>query len=306
MPPPTWSTLGADVLRGSYPPLITPFRDGEVDLDTFAALVEQHVNAGSHGIVVAGTTGEPSVLSVDERKQLAHVAVKTAAGRLPVVVATGSQSLADTTELTQHATEIGADALLVVTPYYIRPPARGLVAYFAEIGRRSSLPLLLYHIPGRAAVGVDLPTLTEIAAAVPTFVGIKHAVADLGLVTDMLAAFGPDFRVLVGLEELSFPMLALGAAGMVNAVGNVAPALVSQLYESVSRGDLAAARALHFRLAELNQAIFYETNPIPLKYMMWRLGLLPSNEHRLPMVPASAEVAERLDGVLARAGLGPS
>lgn len=137
----------------------------------------------------------------------------------------------------------------------------------------------------------------------PQLVGMKHAANDLGFVTRLLDRFGFEFRIFVGLEELSFPMLALGAAGLMNAVGNVAPRPVAELYESVVRGDLAAARKLHFALFELNQAVFFDTNPIPIKYMMKRMGLLPTEEHRLPMVPATPELAERLDGVLRRAGL---
>lgn len=296
-------SLPAASLRGSLPPLVTPFRDGAVDEETYGRLVEGQVAAGSHGVVVCGTTGEPSLLTVAERQRLAEVALEAAAGRLEVVVATGSQSHEETVALTTHAARAGAAAVLVVTPYYVRPPARGLVAYFADVGARVEVPLLLYHIPGRAAVGVDIDTLSAIAAATPNFVGIKHAVADLGLVTEALVRFGPEFRVLVGLEELSYPMLALGASGMVNAVGNVVPGRVVALYERVVAGTPAEARALHQELFELNRAVFYDTNPIPVKYMMWRLGLLPRDEHRLPMVPPTAEVAARLDGVLVRAGL---
>lgn len=296
--------LPAGSLRGSLPPLVTPFRDGAVDHETYGRLVEWHVAQGSHGVVVCGTTGEPSLLTVAERKRLSEAAIEAAAGRIEVVVASGSQSHDETVDLTTHAAATGADAVLVVTPYYVRPPARGLVAYFADLAARVDVPLLVYHIPGRAAVGVDVDTLSAIADAAPNFVGIKHAVADLGLVTESLIRFGPEFRVLVGLEELSYPMLALGACGMVNAVGNLVPRKVVDLYESVVNGTFAQARALHHELFDLNRAVFFDTNPIPVKYMMWRLGLLPNNEHRLPMMPATPEVAARLDDVLTRARLG--
>lgn len=295
--------LAPNALRGSLPPLVTPFRDGAVDLDTYGELVERHIAGGSHGVVVCGTTGEPSVLTVDERKALAEAAIAAAGGRCEVIVATGSQSHAETVELTTHAATAGADAVLVVTPYYIRPPARGLVAYFTDIAARVDVPLLVYHIPGRAAVAVDIDTLAAIADAAPNFVGMKHAVADLGLVTEALVRFGPEFRVHIGLEELSFPMLALGAAGMVNAVANVVPQKIVALYDSVATGTFAEARALHQDLFELNRAVFFDTNPIPVKYMMWRIGVLPNNEHRLPMVPATDDVARRLDAVLDHAGL---
>ncbi len=295
--------LDPAALRGSLPPLVTPFRNGAVDVDTYAALVDWHVQEGSHGVVVCGTSGEPSVLTTAERRQLAEVAIEAADGRISVVVATGSQSHAETVDLTEHAAAAGADALLVVTPYYIRPPKRGLVAYFVDLASRSDLPLLVYHIPGRAAVGVDIGVLEEIAQRAPTFVGVKHAVADLSLVTEALMTFGPEFRVLVGLEELSYPMLALGASGMVNAVGNVVPAKVVELYDAVTGGGFADGRRLHEELFGLNRAVFFDTNPIPVKYMMWRLGILPNDEHRLPMMPPTADVAARLDAVLDASGL---
>ncbi|MHB1130598.1 MAG: dihydrodipicolinate synthase family protein, partial [Ilumatobacteraceae bacterium] len=223
----------------------------------------------------------------------------------PVVVATGSQTLAETLDLSAHATSKGADGLLVVTPYYVRPPQRGLVAYFSEVASRTPLPLLLYHIPGRAAVGVTVDTLSAIAETADNFVGIKHASADLSLITETLLKLGPDFRIFVGLEELSFPMMALGACGMVNAVSNIAPREVVALYDAVISDSIKEARRLHQQLFELNQAIFFDTNPIPLKYMMWRLGILPNDTHRLPMTPPTPEVAQRLDQVLQRAGLIP-
>ncbi len=296
--------LGHDELRGSYPPLVTPFRDGEVDLDAYAGLVEHHVAEGSHGIVVNGTTAEPSTLTTEERARLVTVAVETAAGRIPVVAATGSQSHAETVWLTEQATEAGADAVLIVTPYYLQPPQRGLVEYFADVGRRTDRPVLVYHIPGRTAVAVTVETVERIAERLPSFVGMKHAVNDLAFVSDVLPRVGKGFRIFVGLEGLSLPMLAVGATGLMNAVGNLVPGTVATLYDAVAAGSLEEARAIHDELYELNRSVFYDTNPIPMKYMMRRLGLLDANEHRLPMVPADAALESRLDDVLARAGLG--
>lgn len=295
--------LQQNFLRGSYPPLVTPFRDGKVDLKKFAELVERQVREGSHGIVVTGTTAEPSSLTLVERADLVKVAVETAAGRIPVVAATGSQSYAETEELSAKAEASGANALLVVTPYYIKPSQAGLVEYFAAIGKGTGLPLLIYHIPGRAAVSMTAATAEKIAGRLPNLVGMKHAANDLELVTELLARLGPEFRIFCGLESLSFPMLAIGGAGLMNAVGNLAPARVAALYEEVARGNLAAARKLHFDLFELNQSIFLDTNPIPLKYMMTRLGLLERNELRLPLIPLDEERGKTLDGVLSRAGL---
>jgi 4-hydroxy-tetrahydrodipicolinate synthase len=292
-------------LKGSYPPLVTPFRDGEVDYDTYAKLVERQVAEGSHGIVVTGTTGEPSTLAIEERLRLLEVAARTARGRIPVVAATGSQSHADSIVLTEAAKKAGADAVLIVTPYFIRPPQRGLIEYYLDLGKRTDLPVMIYHIPGRAAVNVTVDTVAAIAEKLPRLVGIKHAFNDLAFVSDLLVRLGFEFRVHVGLEDLSFPMLAVGASGLMNAVGNLLPRKVARLYELTAAGEMAEARALHYELWELNQAVFFDTNPIPMKYMMKRLGILPTEEHRLPMVPTTPELQKRLDAVLARAGLLP-
>lgn len=290
-------------LRGSIPPLITPFRDGEVDYERFGKLVGFQIDQGSHGILVNGTTAEPSTLTVEERNRLVSLAVDTAEGRVPVVAATGSQSLAESRALTEHAVAAGADALLIVTPYYIRPPQRGLIEYYLELTESVELPWMVYHIPGRTAVGVTLDTLRELKDRSPHFVGMKHAVNDLGFVSQCLKALGDDFRIFVGLEELSFPMLAVGACGLMNAVGNLRPGPLASLCETVRGNDLIGARKLHEDFLEINQAVFFDTNPIPMKYMMKRIGLLETNEHRLPMAPATPELERRLNAVLERAGL---
>jgi 4-hydroxy-tetrahydrodipicolinate synthase len=292
-----------DRLKGSIPPLVTPFRNGAVDYEGYARLVEFEVKNGSHGVLVNGTTAEPSTLSVEERNRLVDVGVEVVDGRIPVVAATGSQSLRETRELSEHAAKAGADALLIITPYYIRPPQRGLIAYFLELAKATDLPWMVYHIPGRTAVNVTIDTLQELRAKSSSFIGMKHAVNDLALVSECHAVLGPEFKIFVGLEELSFPMMAVGACGLMNAVGNLRPRVLSDLCEAVWRGDLATAQALHHRLFEINQAVFFDTNPIPMKYMMRRLGILETNEHRLPMVPATPELERRLDGVLRRAGL---
>jgi len=290
-------------LRGSMPPLVTPFRNGEVDYAAYGALVSFQIENGTHGILVNGTTAEPSTLSVEERNRLVDVAVESAAGRVPVIAATGTQSLADSLRLTEHAARAGADALLIVTPYFIKPPQRGLIAYYLELASVSELPWLVYHIPGRAAVSVTIETLKALKERSSTFVGMKHAVNDLGFVSECFAHLGRDFKVFVGLEELSFPMMAVGACGLMNAVGNLQPRALAKLCEAVWRNDLAGAQALHTQLFEINQAVFFDTNPIPIKYMMKRLGLLADNEHRLPMARATPELERRLDAVLERAGL---
>jgi 4-hydroxy-tetrahydrodipicolinate synthase len=290
-------------VRGSIPPVITPIRDGEVDYDAYIGLIEYQVKEGSHGVLVNGTTSEPSTLTTGERNRLVDLAIETANGRIPVVAATGSQSLAETEVLTQHAAKAGADALLIVTPYYIRPPQRGLIEYYLRLADQHDTPWMIYHIPGRTAVSVTLDSMKELREKSNTFVGMKHAVNDLGFVTECFAALGNDFRIFVGLEELSFPMMTIGACGLMNAVGNLRPGILAEMCDSVWSSDLAKGRELHQQLLEINQSVFYDTNPIPMKYMMKKLGLIPNNEHRLPMVPATPGLERRLDGVLERAGL---
>jgi 4-hydroxy-tetrahydrodipicolinate synthase len=293
--------LPLDRIRGSIPPLFTPFRNGEVDASTYARMVEFQIREGSHGILVNGTTSEPASLTVEERNRLVMLAVEIVNGRVPVVAATGSQSLAETKALTDHAVKVGADALLIVTPYYSRPPQRGIIQYYLEVTRGVPLPWMIYHIPGRAAVSVTVETVKELKDKSPTFVGMKHAATDLDFVSDCLAAVGADFKIFVGLEELSFPMMAVGACGLMNAVGNLKPRVLAEMCEAVWRSNLETAQALHHRLHEINKAVFFDTNPIPMKYMAKKLGLIESNEHRLPMVPATPELEKRLDAVLARA-----
>jgi 4-hydroxy-tetrahydrodipicolinate synthase len=295
--------LKEDFLRGSFPPLVTPFRGGKIDTNKFAEMAERQVQQGSHGIVVTGTTGEPSSLSVEERTELLKIAVLVVAGRIQVVAATGSQSFAETLRLTEEAELAGADAALIVTPYYIKPSQRGLTEYFIAVAARTALPLLIYHIPGRAAVSIKAQTVMKISEKVPHLVGLKHADQNLELVTELLVGLGPEFRIFCGVEALSLPMLVLGGSGLMNAVGNLAPSPVAALYAAVQDGKLQEARRIHTELFELNQSIFVDTNPVPLKYMMSRLGLLDAPELRLPLVPLEDAIARTLDPVLERAGL---
>lgn len=295
--------LESSFLRGSYTPLVTPFRDGKVDLEQFAGLIERQIEGGSHGIVVAGTTGEATSLTVKEREQLFRKAVSAAAKRIPIVAGAGSGSFEETVELCAAAEKAGVDALLVVTPYYVRPPQRGLVEYFLQLGKRTSLPLVIYHIPGRAAVSITAQSVSEIADRIPNLVGIKHAVHELDLVSDLLLRLGSEFRIFCGLESLSLPMLSIGAAGVMNAVGNLDPARVAALCNAAASEEWDQARKLHFELFALAQAIFLDTNPIPLKYMMRRLGLLATAEVRLPLVALNSGRENVLDDVLRRGGL---
>lgn len=295
--------MNLEKIKGSIPPVITPFQGNDVDYDAYAVLIERQVSEGSHGVLVNGTTAEPSTLTIEERNKLVDIAIAIANKRVPVVAQTGSQSLADTLVLTEHANGAGADALLVVTPYYIRPPQRGLVAYYNEVCSRTDLPVMIYHIPGRTAISVTIDTVSRIRDKSPNLIGMKHAVNDLGFCSDLLKEFGMDFRIFVGLEELSFPMMAVGACGLMNAVSNLVPKAVAEMCERVFENDLEGAQKVHYDLFELNKSVFFDTNPIAIKYMMKRMGIIPDNSHRLPMAPATPELETRLDKVLEDARL---
>ena len=290
-------------IRGSIPPVITPFVNGEVDYKTYASLIEHQIKNGSHGILVNGTTAEPSTLTLDERNKLINIAVEVANGKIPVIAGTGSQSIIETKILTNHAVKAGVDSLLIVTPYYIKPPQRGLIEYYLELTEKIDIPWMIYHIPGRTAVNVTLETMKILSDKSANFVGMKHAVNDLGFVTECLSAFGSDFKIFVGLEELSFPMLSIGACGLMNAVGNLRPNILSEMCEAVWNKNNERGLELHHQLLEINQAVFYDTNPIPIKYMMKKLGIMKNNEHRLPMMSATVELEKRLDIVLRNSGL---
>jgi 4-hydroxy-tetrahydrodipicolinate synthase len=292
-----------DFLRGAYCPLVVPFRDGKIDFDAYGALIERQIAEGSHGLLVNATSGEPTMLSVAERGDLVDFAIKTANGRCPVCAGTASESFEATAALIDRFDKAGADSILVVTPFYSAPPQRGAVSYFAKLGVRTRRPFLIYHIPARAGFTLAVDTLAAIKDEVPHFAGLKNTDTDVGFVTGALARLGRDFRIFAGLELPALPMLGIGGCGMMITASNVAPRLVSQLYETFAKGDVDGAIALNLKLYPLFRGIALESSPIPVKYMLKRLGVLQSNEHRSPLVPASAEVAGQLDKILADMGL---
>jgi 4-hydroxy-tetrahydrodipicolinate synthase len=280
-------------LRGSIVPLVTPFVDGDVDRGAFEAAVERQVVEGSAGVVVTGTTGEPTSLRAEERADLFERAVRVAAGRLTVVAATGSANSDDTIVLTEAAERAGVDAVLVVSPAFIKPSQRALVEHFARVAGHTDLPFMIYNIPGRAAVGVTAETVIRVAERRENLVGLKHASPQLDLLTELLSAIGEDFRLFCGLESYSYPFLALGGSGLMNAVGNLFPASVQEMCAAVEVGDHGTALRIHRELFVVNQAIFYDTNPGPLKLMAAELGL-GSAELRPPLVAPDEEVRERV------------
>lgn len=279
-------------LRGSIVPLVTPFADGAVDFEAFEAGVER-VGTASDGVAITGTSGEPTSLSAGERAELFRRAVAVAAGRFPVVAATGSPNQTDTVALTREAEAAGADAVMVLCPAFVKPSQEGLRRHFVTVAAATELPLVIYNIPGRAGVGVTGATVEAIVAEAPNVVGLKHASNDLDMVTDLLLRLGDDFRLFCGLESYSYPFLAVGGAGLMSAIGNLVPESIAELCALVAADDHAAALRLHRELFRINQAVFFDTNPGPLKAMMADAGL-GSDEVRPPLAPLSEGTRARV------------
>jgi 4-hydroxy-tetrahydrodipicolinate synthase len=285
-------------LRGSIVPLVTPFAGRRVNLPAFEAAVERQVREGSDGVVITGTTGEPTSLSTAEREELYRRAVAVAAGRILVVAATGSANHEETLSLTKAAAAAAADSVLVVCPAFVKPSQDGLIEHFASVAAVTDLPLLIYNIPGRSGVGVTAETVERIVERAPNVAGLKHASNDLDLVTELLLRLGGDFRLFCGLESYSYPFLALGGAGLMSAVGNLFPAQVARLCALVRRGEHNAALQLHRDLFGISQAIFFDTNPVPLKAMLAAHGLC-SEEVRPPLAQLSEQTRGRVMDALA-------
>lgn len=289
-------------MRGSLVPVVTPFHGGQVDEPRFAQLLEWQIDSGSHGVVIAGTTGEPSALSLEEREHLCEVAVRTVRRRVPVIAGTGTNNHADTLRLTKVAKKIGADAALVVVPYYIRPSQEGLYRYFRSIAGEVDIPIIIYNIPGRTAVNMEPQTMARLAKDCKNIIGVKEANRDFEHINRVLHACGRSFLVYSGIELLCFPVLAIGGAGYVSATGNVLPKEVARVYDLVASGQWEAARDLHYQLLPMNDALFVETNPVPVKTALGLMGKIDP-EVRLPLVPLASENLARLRQVMASYGL---
>ena len=297
------TTADPNALKGAFVPLVVPFDGGKVDYDSYAEICDWQIKRGSHGLLVNATSGEPTTLTLEERAKLVEVAVEVSAGRRPVSAGTASQSHVETVTLIERYQKLGVGSICVVTPYYCKPPQRALVDFFADVARRTDKPLLIYHIPGRAAVRLAADTIVAIKDRADTFVGLKNTDDDVGLVTDVLHRLGEDFRVFCGTEPMSLPMLSVGGCGTMLSVSNVIPDKVAKLCELYRDGDAEGARRLHDELSELFAAIGWDTPPITTKYMLKRIGIIRKNEHRLPMTTSTPELEMRLDAVLERAGL---
>lgn len=286
------------MLHGAITPLITPFRAGALDTEALARLVDFQIEHGSHGVSVAGTTGEPTSLTPEERELLIETTVRAARGRVPVLAGTGSVNHAETLRFTRFAREIGADAALVIVPYYCRPSQQGLYEHFRAIADAvPDFPVMLYNIPGRSAVNLEPATMARLRRDCPNVFGVKEANTNFAQISQVLHQCGRDFAVFSGIEALCYPMLALGGAGHVSATGNVLPRQVAALYDLCAEGRWEDARDLHYDLLDMNEILFVETNPAPVKAALGLMGLC-SPELRPPLAPISSANLEKLKGVM--------
>jgi 4-hydroxy-tetrahydrodipicolinate synthase len=289
------------MLKGSMPALITPFKDGAVDLDTLKKLVDWHIDQGSHGLVPVGTTGESPTLTHDEHELVVETVVTAAAGRVPVIAGAGSNNTAEALRFVEHAKKVGADAALVVTPYYNKPTQAGLIAHFEALANSSDLPIVIYNIPGRSVVDMSPETMGTLAK-LPNIIGVKDATGDLARVCDQRMTCGAGFLQISGEDATAHGFNAQGGVGCISVTANVAPALCAHMQEATLRGDYAAALELQDRLMPLHKAIFTEPGLVGAKYAMSELGLC-SDEVRLPLVPLTDGTKKKVHDALRHAGL---
>lgn len=289
------------MFRGSIPALVTPFRDGALDLASLDSLVDWHIAEGSHGLVPVGTTGESPTLSHDEHETVIEAVVRAAAGRIPVIAGAGSNSTAEAIRFVRHAEKVGADAALVVTPYYNKPTQAGLIAHFTALHDACDLPIVIYNIPGRSVVDMVPETMAQLAK-LPRIVGVKDATGDIVRVSRQRQLCGPEFVQISGEDASALGFNAHGGVGCISVTANVAPRLCAGFQEATLAGDYARALEYQDRLMPLHRAIFLEPGVAGAKYALSRLGRC-ANEVRLPLLPVTPGVAAEIDAAMRHAGL---
>ena len=289
------------MITGSIPALVTPFKNGELDLVTLKKLVEWHIAEGSTGLVPVGTTGESPTLSHAEHQKVIEVVVQTVAGRIPVIAGAGSNNTAEGISLIQFAEKVGADAALVVTPYYNKPTQAGLIAHYTALAEASDLPIIIYNIPGRSVVDMTPETMGELAK-LPTIIGVKDATGKLERVSQQRITCGPDFLQLSGEDATALGFNAHGGVGCISVTANVAPRLCAEFQQATLDGDYAKALEYQDRLMPLHIAIFCEPGLVGAKYAMSRLGLCDERV-RLPLVALTDPTRRLIDAALDHAGL---
>jgi len=289
------------MFSGSFTALITPFANGKVDEKAFQDLVAWQIEQGTHGLVPCGTTGESPTLSHEEDMRVTALCVEAAKGRVPVVAGTGSNNTAEAIRLTRAAKEAGADAVLVVTPYYNKPTQEGLYQHYKAIHDTVEIPIVIYNIPGRSVVDMSVETMARLAE-LPRIVGVKDATADLARPAKTRQAIGPDFTQLSGEDATVVPFLAQGGHGCISVTSNVAPRACADLHEAWQRGDIATVQSINDRLMPLHQALFVESSPAPVKYGASLLGRC-RNALRLPLVTVKPETEVKVRDAMMHAGL---
>ncbi len=287
--------------RGSFTALVTPFKNGSVDERAFRELVEWQIAEGTNGLVPVGTTGESPTLSHDEHKQVVEWCIDQAKDRVPVIAGAGSNSTAEAIELSQHAESSGADAVLIVTPYYNKPTQEGLYQHFKAINDAIGIPIIMYNIPGRSIVDINVDTMKRLYE-LKNIAGVKDATANMTRVSQQRAAMGPDFNQLSGEDITALGFNAHGGHGCISVTSNVAPRLCSEFQAACRKGDFAVALKLQDKLAPLHVNLFIETSPAPVKYALSLLGKC-ANTVRLPMVPASEKAQAAVREAMVHAGL---
>jgi 4-hydroxy-tetrahydrodipicolinate synthase len=288
--------------QGSIVAMVTPFRNGTIDEPKVKELVELHVKNGTDAIVPCGTTGESPTLSHDEHHRMVELTIAAAAGRVPVIAGTGSNSTAEAISLTKHAERAGAQGALVVNPYYNKPTQEGLYRHFRAVAEATSLPIVVYNIQGRTGVNIETDTMARLVRDCPTIVGVKEASGSLDQMSQVILACGPDFAVISGDDNITLPLLAIGGRGVISVIANLVPRETSEMVHAALDVDWKRARELHYKLFPLARAAFLETNPIPIKEAMAMAGMLEP-EFRLPMCRMGDANREKLRAILTTYGL---
>ncbi len=291
------------MFRGSFTALITPFKAGKVDERAFQQLVEWQIAEGTHGLVPVGTTGESPTLSHEEHKQVVELCVETAKKRVPVIAGAGSNSTDEAIDFSRHAKKVGADAVLHSTGYYNKPTQEGLFRHFKAINDEVDLPIIIYNVPIRTIVDIQVPTLARCRRELKNVIGVKDATANVARVTQQRLSCGEDFVQLSGEDGTALGFMAHGGVGCISVTSNIAPRLCADFQNACLRGDWKTALALHDRLMPLHDKLFVETNPGPVKYAAWKLGIIGTPDVRLPLATPSEATRKIVDEALGQVGL---
>jgi len=289
------------MFSGSLVAIVTPFSKGKFDERVMADLIEFHIANGTQGIVPCGTTGESATLTPQEHERVVAVTVEVVNKRIPVIAGTGSNSTDEAIIFTKHAKAVGADGALLITPYYNKPTQEGLFRHFEAVAKAVELPQILYNIPGRTSINM-LPGTTARLSQIPSIIGIKEGSGSLQQVSEIIHLSKPGFQVLSGDDPLTLPMMSLGGKGVITVTANVAPTDMAHMVSAALKGDYERARTLHFKLTPLFSALFWETNPIPVKAALAMMGKM-SEEVRLPLTPLADEYRPKLREALKQAGI---